>query len=310
MSVFISYSHNDKRFVDRLAAALIRKRQHIWLDRYELRPGDSLLQRIQDAIEKAQALLVVLSKASVNSEWCKKELSVGLVRELEEKRVVVIPVLMEDCSIPLLLRDKLCADFRISFKDGINDVIQAIATVTSDSQGRLHSDEFYTDWAMDWFYEGEDFVLRFTIAEHYKEAPVTVLTVIRLVANEAATKRYRRFEHEGFGWFGRTVIVEMLSELGKRDDLFLRLEDQMEKNWSFTIRDTAGENEYKIQVSSRRLGEDTGKDILVDFGSQLMRLREAVLTSRGKMSQEESAELVALLAADRLAANSGPQADG
>ncbi len=296
MSVFISYSHTDKRFVDLLAAALIRKRHHVWVDRFELRPVDSLIQRIQDAIEKAPALLVVLSKAFVNSEWCKKELATGLARELEEKRVVVVPLLIEDCEIPLFLRDKLYADFRSSFKDGLNDVLEAIASVIADNQGRLHTKEYHADWAMDWFYESERLVLRFTIAEHHKAAPLTVLTVIRIVSNEAATKRYQMFEHAGFGWFGRTVIVEMLSDLGKRDDLFFRLEDQFEQTWSFPVRNTNSDIQYDVEVRSRRLGEDTGKDILVDFGGQLMSLREAVMASRGKMSREETAQLMLLLA--------------
>ncbi|MGZ5446338.1 MAG: toll/interleukin-1 receptor domain-containing protein [Thermoanaerobaculia bacterium] len=86
MSVFISYSHSDAEFVDRLAAELIKNRKHVWIDRYEFRAGDSLVDRIQEAITTAGAMLVVLSKASVASEWCKKELSSGLIRELDLKQ--------------------------------------------------------------------------------------------------------------------------------------------------------------------------------------------------------------------------------
>src|SRR3990170_6374615 len=99
MAVFISYSHEDRASVDKIAAHLVKRRVHVWLDRWELRVGDSLIQRIQSEIQNADALVVVLSKASVNSSWCQKELSAGLVRELEEKRVVVLPILLEDCQI-------------------------------------------------------------------------------------------------------------------------------------------------------------------------------------------------------------------
>ena len=37
MPIFISYSHEDSEFVDRLAAQLVRNRVYIWLDRWELR---------------------------------------------------------------------------------------------------------------------------------------------------------------------------------------------------------------------------------------------------------------------------------
>ena len=87
MALFVCYSHTDKEFVDKLAHALVENKAHVWVDRWELTVGDSLVQRVQDAISEADALLVILSKASVQSEWCKKELSAGLMRELSEKRV-------------------------------------------------------------------------------------------------------------------------------------------------------------------------------------------------------------------------------
>ncbi|PRB58082.1 toll/interleukin-1 receptor domain-containing protein [Erwinia billingiae] len=92
MPVFIRYSHNDPKFVDHLAQKLVQQNINIWLDRWELSVGDSLVDRIQDAVKGASALLVILSKHSVESEWCKRELSAGLLRELEEKRVVVLSV--------------------------------------------------------------------------------------------------------------------------------------------------------------------------------------------------------------------------
>ena len=71
----------------------MKHKANIWIDQWELHVGDSLIEKVQEAIRGASGLLVILSKASVESEWCKKELSSGLIRELEEKRVVVLPVL-------------------------------------------------------------------------------------------------------------------------------------------------------------------------------------------------------------------------
>ena len=110
MPIFISYSHSDSKFATRLAHQLVKRRANVWIDQWELHVGDSLTQKVQEAIEGATALLVILSEASVESEWCKKELSSGLIRELDEKRVIVLPVLMEDCKIPMFLRDKKYAD--------------------------------------------------------------------------------------------------------------------------------------------------------------------------------------------------------
>lgn len=64
MPVFISHSHQDKEFVDVLAAHLILNKAHVWVDRWELTVGDSLIDKIQSAIKTASALIIVLSKPS------------------------------------------------------------------------------------------------------------------------------------------------------------------------------------------------------------------------------------------------------
>jgi hypothetical protein len=140
----------DSEFATRLAQQLVKHKTTVWIDQWELNVGDSLINRIQAGIDGASALLVILSKTSVESEWCKKELSTGLIRELEEKRVVVLTVLMEDCAIPLFLRDKLYADFRTNFDSGLKAILESIAKVTTDSQVRVESPEWHVDWAIDW----------------------------------------------------------------------------------------------------------------------------------------------------------------
>jgi len=42
------------------------------------------------------------------------------MRELDEKRVVVLPVIVEECDIPLFLREKMYADLRTNFNTGLH----------------------------------------------------------------------------------------------------------------------------------------------------------------------------------------------
>jgi len=150
MAIFISYNRGDVGFVDWLARSLVARRHNIWMDRWELNIGDSLISKIQGALTESDAILIVLSKHSVTSEWCKKELNSGLLRELEEKRVLVLPCLIEDCEIPLFLRDKLYAGFRKDFGKALTDVDDALLRITNPQQGRLESPSFHTDWSYDW----------------------------------------------------------------------------------------------------------------------------------------------------------------
>ena len=53
MSVFISYSTIDSNFIDKLCARLVFENVPIWRDKWEMKAGDSLLNKIQEALKKA-----------------------------------------------------------------------------------------------------------------------------------------------------------------------------------------------------------------------------------------------------------------
>jgi hypothetical protein len=66
--VFLSYSTADKPFVDRLAYDLERVNVGVWYDKWEIRVGDSLIEKIAQGIESNDYLAIILSPNSVESE--------------------------------------------------------------------------------------------------------------------------------------------------------------------------------------------------------------------------------------------------
>lgn len=282
MPVFISYSHKNKDFVDKLAANLVKHKTHVWVDSWELNVGDSIIDKVQEALQESSALIIVISNDSMESEWCKKELSSGFLRELEEKRVVVLPLLLENCEMPIFLRGKMYADFRSNFDEGLKKTLEAIAKVTSDSQGRFDEQpDFHTDWSMDWgFTDNGLYYLRHTFVDHGKDVPYVVLTEIATVANEVATKRYKMHVKNGQELLGRYPIILLLGEFAENNsDLQLVLEDSFPKKFEFGIQDSKLGVSYNVHVTSRWLGEDTGKDVLIHFGNHLIMVKEHMIRS-------------------------------
>lgn len=110
-SVFLSHTHKDKGFVRKLGNDLRRHGVRVWIDEAEIRLGDSLIERIRDGIDAMDYLAVVLTPASVQSEWVKREVDVAMNHEVEGKRVVVLPIVLEQCMLPGFLKGKLYADF-------------------------------------------------------------------------------------------------------------------------------------------------------------------------------------------------------
>jgi hypothetical protein len=239
MPVFISYSHQNSDFAEQLALQMIKHKAKVWIDRWELNVGDSIIDKIQNAIEGSSALLVILSKASVASEWCKKELNAGLIRELDEKRVVVLPVLIEDCTLPMFLRDKKYADFRTNYEDGLREVIGAISAISSDNLGRVSLPEYSTDWSMSWKEERGALTMDVTMVDLQKNHPYTILTTIKLKGNKAATKRHRMFEEEGLGWFNRYITLREFAQHASQDKRnWLRLIDENPVTANYKLRDS------------------------------------------------------------------------
>lgn len=94
-----------------LASQLRSAGVRVWLDEAEMRIGDSLTTRIGEAIGEMEYFGVVLSRHSIASEWVQRELQVAVQRELKERKVIVLPLLLEPVEVPPFLRDKLFADF-------------------------------------------------------------------------------------------------------------------------------------------------------------------------------------------------------
>ncbi len=296
MPIFISYSHADKDFVNKLAANLVKHDAHVWVDTWELNVGDSILNRVQEAIQESSALLIVLSKASVASEWCKKELSAGLMRELDEKRVVVLPVLVEDCEIPVFLREKMYADFRKDFKSGLKLLVEAVARVTKIDQGRLKAGKTQIDWSETWGYLGDSFQIDYTLSESNPDLPFTLLTEISITCDEGATKRYEQYEEEDLGWLGRATITEALCEFASKEKIQMLLTDQHPQIAKFVLGDPSRNMSYRVQIRCRRMGEDNGKDQLVKIANYIEKIRDHIRATARKATPEEFERMIKLLA--------------
>ncbi|BCS89103.1 toll/interleukin-1 receptor domain-containing protein [Pseudodesulfovibrio sediminis] len=106
VSVFLSHSSEDKSLVRKIGNDLMRYGAKVWIDEAEIKIGDSLIDKISEGIHEADYLAVSLSRASVKSEWVKRELNIALNREISGHRIKVVPLLLKQCDLPLFLIDK------------------------------------------------------------------------------------------------------------------------------------------------------------------------------------------------------------
>ena len=95
-SCFISYSTRDQEFAERLHADLQNKGVRCWFAPKDLKIGDPIRQRIDEAIRLHEKLLLILSEHSAGSDWVREEVESCLEREHREKPPVLFPVRLDN----------------------------------------------------------------------------------------------------------------------------------------------------------------------------------------------------------------------
>jgi hypothetical protein len=102
--VFISHASEDKQFVLDFATKLRNQGIDAWVDKWEILPGDSLIDKLfEEGLRHADAVVIVLSNSSVAKPWVREELNATMVKRIEQQ-TKIIPVLIEECEVPAALK--------------------------------------------------------------------------------------------------------------------------------------------------------------------------------------------------------------
>ncbi len=104
-TVFISYSHKDEKWKDRLLPHLKMLEQQgrleVWDDR-RIDAGDSWYPEIREAMERAAVAVCLISAKFLASDFCVKEEVPFLLTRREREGMVLIPVLVDACAFELI----------------------------------------------------------------------------------------------------------------------------------------------------------------------------------------------------------------
>ena len=92
---FISYSWQDAQFADTLYDRLYKEGINTWLDRHDMVAG-TIQDQVWRAIQLHHVVIIVLSRAAVESDWVENELDMAREKERAEKRAVLCPVALDD----------------------------------------------------------------------------------------------------------------------------------------------------------------------------------------------------------------------
>lgn len=93
--VFITYSHSDTAFVDKVDKRLTGDGVTVYRDVKDLEAGP-IVPQLSMAIDRSRAVLLVLSKHSIDSDWVAFEMSRAREQEKRSNRYLLCPVSLDD----------------------------------------------------------------------------------------------------------------------------------------------------------------------------------------------------------------------
>lgn len=118
-NVFLSYRSINRGWVLNLYDVLTELGFKVFLDQYVLKSGDSLVRKLETALDTSQAGILVWSNAASDSEWVRNEYDTMMSRATSNKKFYFIPVKVDRTPLPTFAKSKIYIDFA-EYPDGPN----------------------------------------------------------------------------------------------------------------------------------------------------------------------------------------------
>ncbi|MFT5573700.1 MAG: hypothetical protein ACI9FR_002635 [Cryomorphaceae bacterium] len=118
MTTFVSYSRRQLYFAESLALNLQQQGVDIWFDLQQLQAGTVWADGLKDGVNLASRLILVVSKASLESPYTQQEWQAVVASGRE-----IILVIFEPVDLPDELQGLVSFDFRSGFKKGLKQLV-------------------------------------------------------------------------------------------------------------------------------------------------------------------------------------------
>lgn len=132
-NVFISYSHHDREYLDRLLVHLRPLEKEglvdLWVDT-RLHAGDRWKKEIEKALTRANVAVLLLSADFLASDFITDNELPPILRNAEEKGTRIIPLIVKPCRFT---RDKVLRHFQ-----ALNDPKEALILIPEGEQEKLY----------------------------------------------------------------------------------------------------------------------------------------------------------------------------
>lgn len=267
MSIFISHSHHDEAFVDMLCKAFVYHQVPVWRDKWQLGLGSPITNSVEKAVKKTENFCLVLSVNALASDWVKKELDLILAREEQGDKVLILPIIIDDCKIPASI-DKIYADFRDekNFETEFKKLLDAVADKYNLFSGKHTNNDISTYYSTEVSIYNNILEINLDIISEDKNSDYFILTKVLFIGNEHAKKQYENYKNDNTE---RDFICDIIGVCGRTSEIdkatvIIRGQEAGKK--SFNIYSNTGGMAFEINITCKKIGPDNGKYVVFPVG--------------------------------------------
>jgi len=118
-TIFVSYSSKDRPFALGLVKELQDLGANVWIDQLGIGLGENWDNAIEEALEKSETFMLILSPTSVDSPNVQDEVSIAINTNKK-----MVPILIEKCKLPMRWQRRQYADLTNNPDKAIHDILQ------------------------------------------------------------------------------------------------------------------------------------------------------------------------------------------
>lgn len=125
--VFVSHRGADAAEAERLASELRSRGHDVWLDVWNIKLGDSIVEQINEGLSDSTSVIVCYSHSGTLAPWMNREWMSALARQLNGSAVRLLPVRLTGGEPPAILSDIKFADLAAGWSRGVDELCSSIA---------------------------------------------------------------------------------------------------------------------------------------------------------------------------------------
>ena len=117
-SIFDSYSSKDRTFAVSFTEELKKLGANVWIDQLGIGLGENWDNAIEEALDKSDTIMLILSPTSVESPNVQDEVSIAINTDKK-----FVPILIKECDLPMRWQRRQYADLLNNPDKAIGDIL-------------------------------------------------------------------------------------------------------------------------------------------------------------------------------------------